>query len=350
MASRIGTPADWLRALLRVPLFIKIVVANLTLLAAIALLSAYASSPGGWDSPTLWAGGFLLLALLNGLLVRLALRPLRQIEAVVRRVEEGDPRARVPESAIADRELHRLAEVVNRMLDAIEGERHLKARLNASMARAEEAERGRIAGELFNDTSQTLSAALLHLQLAARHLDGGPGSERDPGRELESARADVLAALSGIQRIARSLRPPELDELGPFTALAGHARRITQRTGVPVELSGALPPGTLEAETSLAFFRVLQEAVTNAAVHGAPSKVQVSIEVMSGEVRAAVSDDGRGFDVGALDDHPEAHLGVRQMFERSRQVQGELQVRSGKGEGTTVVLRVPRSQKNVGVA
>jgi two-component system, NarL family, sensor histidine kinase UhpB len=349
-----GVRGSWLLKVLRVPLFWKIVVANgllLGILGVLALLLAPDPDTVGLWFPVGWTGVILVLVAVNGFLVHLALRPLRQMEVTAREVEAGNPSARVPSSPLADRELHRLTEVLNRMLDSIERVQHRHAHLSAQMARAEEAERSRLAGELFNDTAQILAAALLHLQLASRHLDPGDGkppppSQPGPRSGLESARNDVLSALAGIQRIARSLRPPELDELGPLAALEIQARRLSNETGIPVQVSGSIPPSALSSEAGLVLYRVLQEGVTNALLHGTPSSIRIHLQTDSASVRATLEDDGRGFDTQEIQADPEGRPGLQHMQDRASHVGGRLEVESRPGNGTRLILELPRKTES----
>jgi two-component system, NarL family, sensor histidine kinase UhpB len=339
----------WLLRILGVPLFLKIVVANAVLMGtlgvAAVVLGPALRGQGIWIVAG-WVAGVVAVISMNGFLVHLALRPLRRMEDTVRRVERGDPSARVTPSPLADRDFRRIAELLNNMLDSIEASRQLRMQLSARVMAAEEAERKRISHELFDDSAQNLSAALIQLRLAARRLPGEaepPLEAEAPVQALEHAREFVVEALAGIRRVARGLRPPELDELGPVAALEMHARRVTEQTPIRTAFQGAGRNLPLSPEAALALYRVFQEALVNAVIHGSPSSISFSVAVQADTVLAELEDDGSGFEPERVRDEPERHVGILRMYERSRSVGGSLHIESGPGEGTLVVLRLPRS-------
>jgi signal transduction histidine kinase len=92
-------------------------------------------------------------------------------------------------------------------------------------------------------------------------------------------------------------------------------------------------------ETSLCLFRVVQEALHNVARHAEASKVAVSIHAEDGGLRAAVCDDGKGFDMAAKRRQPT--LGLASMRERVHLLKGDLEIESVPGEGTAVLVWVP---------
>jgi two-component system, NarL family, sensor histidine kinase UhpB len=339
----------WIESILRVSLFTKIVLANAVLvglLGALALILAPALQDAGQQGWLLagWMAGLVAVISVNGLLVHLALRPIRNVEEAARRVEAGDTGARVPHSPLADREFQRVTEVVNRMLDSLEAARVRQMELSARILDAEEGERKRIAEELFGDTAQLLSATLLQVKLADRSLEGLSVEDdrvERAHRALDAARDELLGALRGLQRIARGLRPPELDELGPTAALEMQARHLVEAGRARIDFSGEPVDRWLEPRSAVALYRILQEGLSNAITHGEAHRIQVSTGMENGRVRAELVDDGRGFDTGSIVERPERHVGVLRMKERARHAGGTLQVDSRPGEGTRLTLILP---------
>jgi two-component system, NarL family, sensor histidine kinase UhpB len=338
----------WASRLLRVSLYAKI-VGSATLLiggavVAGALVARSAPDPfvKGW-----LALGVLLVAGANALIVHLALRPLRAIGSVVRRVEMGDLEARVPVSPLADREMTRVVKVVNRMLDALAAARSRERSLAARIAQAEEMERKRLANELLDGTAQLMSSVLVQIRLARRGLpEPLPGALAPTGAALEAARREGSEALEGIARIARGLRPPELDELGPIRALEVQARHLTRGTKVQVEMEGEPLEKCLDADGALALYRILQEGLSNALQHGNPTRVRIRYRLAGDRVRVDLSDDGSGFDVSAATASPDRHLGILRMHERARYAGGRLRLSSVPGQGTRLRLELPRAPRS----
>ncbi|HEU0055334.1 MAG TPA: histidine kinase, partial [Longimicrobium sp.] len=229
-----GTPL--LRPLLAVPLYYKILIANAVIVALAAgggiLLARdwLGTEPGTWTWPvalTVSGVGVLASVVVNGVILRLALQPLAELEQTAERVQSGELAARAPASALADRELEHLISTFNGMLEALAGYRQQLRRLAAQALGAEEEERKRIARELHDDTAQIMASLLIRLRVAQRTQDR---AQRDA--VLEDLREGLAQALDGVRRYARGLRPPALDELGLVPAIEAYAREVTESAGL----------------------------------------------------------------------------------------------------------------------
>lgn len=335
----------WIRALLRFPLFYKILVAN----AAIVILVAVAGTAAairllrvGTDhSPAelvvlFAAAGVVLSVLVNAVILRFALDPLSILERTAKRVQEGDTDARAPYSPFADRDLTHLTWTFNGMLDSLSLYRRQIREVAARALKASEEERKRIARELHDETAQTLAALLIRLRIARDKADP---AERDA--LLDEVRKELGSALEGIRRYARGLRPPALDELGLVPAIASYARLLEDAGAPAISIDADPVGGLLSDEAELALYRIVQEALSNAARHAAADHVRIRIRRRPGEVRATVEDDGKGFDVADTIASHESGLGLFGMQERAAYVGGNVEITSNPGQGTCVVARVP---------
>src|SRR5688500_13002454 len=136
-------PLAWLRAALRLPLLAKIAGANalaVVLAAGVALAAGRGAIPERAMVP-LVAGAALLALVATLALVRVALRPLAELEATAARVRGGDLTARVPASPVADRDMARLATTVNLLLDELAAERERLRSVAADVIRVGDEER-----------------------------------------------------------------------------------------------------------------------------------------------------------------------------------------------------------------
>jgi signal transduction histidine kinase len=122
-------------------------------------------------------------------------------------------------------------------------------------------------------------------------------------------------------------------------ALRNEAERTRRKSGAAVVERIRDLPGGLPRDTATALFRIAQEALRNAARHGRPKTIELSLEPDAGRVRLTVRDDGAGFDAAA--DAYRRGLGLYSMRERARQLDGSLDIRSRPGAGTTVVASLP---------
>jgi signal transduction histidine kinase len=114
---------------------------------------------------------------------------------------------------------------------------------------------------------------------------------------------------------------------------------VTRHGELRVDVEASAVPAALPAAASLCLFRVAQEALNNAARHAHASSVTVLLSSRSSGLELAVSDNGSGFDPERSRDH--ASLGLSSMRERVRLLQGEFDIESAPGRGTTVVAGVP---------
>jgi signal transduction histidine kinase len=222
------------------------------------------------------------------------------------------------------------------VLDVTE-RRHAEETIRALLSEvltAQEAERRRIARELHDDTAQTLASLLVGL----RAVEGS----QDLGQALRAAvtlRALVAAALEGVQRMARGLRPSVLDDLGLEDALDRLGVEVSRTHDLVVDVHSTGPrlprlPESLE----IALYRMAQEALNNALKHAAPKAVSVLLHRNRSEVRLVIEDDGKGFNASAS--ASPGRLGLVGMRERAHLVGGSMTVESSPGNGTTVCITV----------
>jgi two-component system, NarL family, sensor histidine kinase UhpB len=334
-----------LRALLRIPLFYKILIANATLVLVGTVFGGWLTAwfvreePG--RSPLELVMGLALLGLaatllVNALILRLALKPLDLLEATAARVQRGDLDCRAPVSAVADRELDRLTRTFNGMLDAAAAYRERLREVAARALGAAEEERKRIARELHDETAQMLAALLIRIRVVR--------GARDPAAVdalLEEMRVEVGQALEGIRRFARGLRPPALDELGLVPAIESHVRSLSEISGLHITVDADPLGGGLSSETELALYRIVQEALSNVMRHAHATRASVRIARESDRVVVTVDDDGRGFDRAEVAAREQGGLGLFGMNERAAYIGGGVEVTSRRGAGTRVRAEIP---------
>ena len=208
-------------------------------------------------------------------------------------------------------------------------------RLRHSLAAAE-AERGRWARELHDETLQGLAALRILLTSVLREGD------------LEAKDAGVGEAIRAIQRetdnlraIVSDLRPAALDAFGLRAALETLVARQQSRQDfelvAELSLAEAESDGSrLTPELETTIYRLVQEALTNAIKHAQGHQVRVVVAEIDGQVRVEVADDGVGFAVDA--DRP--GFGLIGMRERVELVGGTLTIDSGPA-GTVIRACLP---------
>jgi signal transduction histidine kinase len=198
-----------------------------------------------------------------------------------------------------------------------------------------EDERKRLARELHDDTIQTIVIAKAELDTLAVET---PASAAMKTR-LNKVDAMLTAAIDNVRRFSRDLRPSLLDDLGLVDAIDWLVGDLRARTGINAQLRISGKPRRLDQKEELALFRIVQEALRNVELHAAAKTVKVRIDFRH-DVRAAVVDDGRGFDTSeALDGHhPSTRLGLLGMRERAKLAGAALSIRSRPLSGTRVCV------------
>lgn len=318
-------------AILRVPLLGKLLGANLALLlTAVVIHNRLPTS----STPLQIAGLFAASLALSGLLVWLALRPIAQLESVAVRVSEGDVAARVPGSKLADRNIARLSETMNRLLDRVNADRARIEYLAGRSVRARDIEREAVARELRDSLAQTSAAIGMEIS-AARSTCADPQARE----VLESALLHLNQLTEDLRSVAETLYPGTLGEFGLCNALKALARRVERRAGITIDVDAGLVNTPIEAPVACALYRVADEALANAEQHGNASHARVTLR-SNGHIELEIEDDGRGIDM-KLNDPMRAGLGLFSASTVLALVGGELQIFSAPGRGTRVSARVP---------
>lgn len=213
-------------------------------------------------------------------------------------------------------------------------ERRRLREFGSGSLRAAEKERKRIAHELHDDAAQRLATLLVRIRIALNKDD------EDYRQVLEEMRDEILETTEGVRRIARGLRPPALEDVGVVAAIRSHLRQTADSTELDLDFDADPIETLLDEDGKLVLYRVVQEAVNNVVRHADASEVRVRIARREGGVRAAVEDDGEGFDVERALQSGKG-LGIMGMQERTASVDGEFSIDSRRGEGTCVVVDLP---------
>ena len=328
----------WLRALLGVPLTVKLVGANLLVgLVAVAVVWTRHGPAGRAGDTVVVLAALAVALLLNCALVHLALRPVRLLEDAATRVWRGDFEARVPASAVADADMRRLGRTVNLLLDSLADDRTRLRELAAQAIRVQDDERSRIARELHDSAAQTIAALTYQLAAAAR-------DSRDPAlaarlTEIREMAGDVLEE---VRLLSHTVHPRVLDDLGLVPALEWLARTTHEHGGPPVDVEARIgdAAAALPKLSTSTLYRVAQESLRNAERHAEASRVVVTVERQDGDVVLEVADNGRGFDLAeAAARRP--GMGLFAMRERLGLVGGSLDIVTAPAAGTRVRARVP---------
>ncbi|MEU3192847.1 GAF domain-containing sensor histidine kinase [Streptomyces sp. NPDC006992] len=285
---------------------------------------------GGWPSAHPMMADFLGMPIADGEQVLGALFLANKRCAPPREQSRPAPRERTCAFTEDDEELLRL--LAQHAAIALTNARLYERSRELTIAE----ERTRIGHELHDAVAQKLFSLRLTAQAATALVD------RDPPRA--KAELHEVARLSGeaadeLRAAVVELRPAALDEDGLVATLRTQAQVLDRAHSAEVDFVcegvRALPAAQEEA-----LLRVAQEALHNALRHADAGRVRVSLVRRGPSAVLTVTDDGKGFDPGAVRSAGR-HLGLVSMRDRASGVGGTLTVRSEPGKGTAVALEVP---------
>ncbi|HSM79175.1 MAG TPA: sensor histidine kinase [Bryobacteraceae bacterium] len=207
--------------------------------------------------------------------------------------------------------------------------------LSAKLVRAQEDERRALSRELHDEVGQAFSAILMETEnvLDLKPADGVPA-------HLESIRSLAERGVNEVRNMTLLLRPSMLDDFGLVPALNWQGRETAKRTGLRVHVF-AEEMEDLPEEHKTCIYRVVQEALNNAARHAQASAIQVSVKSAPNSIRVSVQDDGSGFDPVRT-----RGLGMLGMEERVRHLGGTFDIESQPGRGTLVKVELPVASWN----
>lgn len=197
-------------------------------------------------------------------------------------------------------------------------------------------ERRRLARDLHDSVTQTLYSLTLFAETGRRFVQRG---------ELETAEANLNRLIETAQRALKEmrllvyeLRPLGLEADGLVMTLQKRLDAVERRAGVKAVLTADDLPGLPNAvERDL--YHILQEALNNALKYAGATAVTVEIRGEDGQIQAAVTDNGAGFDVAAA--RQRGGLGLTSMQERAERLGGKLAIASQPGAFTTVAVTFP---------
>jgi signal transduction histidine kinase len=193
-------------------------------------------------------------------------------------------------------------------------------------------ERRRIAGNLHDGVGQVLTALTLTLDAAAADPDS-----RVRRRRIASARALAETALAETRDLAHRIRPTRVEERGLVAAV----RDLATHSGFQVDLSADADlreRGLLGPTATVELYRIIQEALANAARHSGAERAAVSMAVDGDRLTVEIADAGEGFDSSVS---RATGIGLAGMHERARLLGGRLTVDSAVRAGTRVMISVP---------
>ncbi len=195
-------------------------------------------------------------------------------------------------------------------------------------------ERNRLARELHDTLSHTLSAVNIQLKALETLMETDPEAAKSRVTQMQNLTRD---GLNEARRALGELRAKPIEEFGLATALRRLAQQAAERGGFQIQIMMPLQFEGIPSQTEQQLYRIAEEAFNNIVRHAQARRVELSLEQRSRRLTLSIQDDGQGFD---LDNRPGDRYGMTGMQERAKLIGGNLTFKSQPNAGTTVQLTV----------
>jgi signal transduction histidine kinase len=217
----------------------------------------------------------------------------------------------------------------------VEKHEHEIRALNERLMKAQEQERIRIAGELHDGVMQQMLAVTMMLGTAKRRI----GNETEATATIDKVQEKLIQVGTDIRQLSHDLHPPALQVAGLPQAVRVCCEQFAETSGIQVSCDADERVHDLSRGAALALFRIVQEALGNAAKHAHATRITVGLTRSTAHVYLVVTDDGAGFDPDSLG--TSRGLGLVMMRERATQLNGTFEFENAPGGGTMIKVVIP---------
>lgn len=203
------------------------------------------------------------------------------------------------------------------------------------MVQGQEEERKRIALDLHDGLGGILSSAKIQMQTIQREID-----KMQNMNLISKAQSLIDSAYAEVRRISHDMMPGALIELGLFEAVQDLITDINQNQNFTIKTEWYLVDTNIPQKLQIILYRIVQEALTNIVKHAQANLVIIQMTESNDSYILTIEDDGIGFDVN--ENSKRNGIGLKSIRSRVNYLNGELTIRSDKGEGTSLEIYIPR--------
>ena len=209
--------------------------------------------------------------------------------------------------------------------------------LSARLLTAQEEERGRLARELHDDVSQQIAALSIATGNLKRQI---PQQEAEARNQSDRIQGKLVQLAEAVRRMSHELHPAVLQHSGLVSAMKAYCDEFGGLTGIRVALSTEGSFDRVPAVVALGLYRITQEALQNVVKHSGTGEAQVALRYSEGLLCLTIADGGVGMELDRANAPP--GLGLVSIRERTRLLQGTVDIWSAPNQGTRVSVRIPK--------
>ncbi len=210
-------------------------------------------------------------------------------------------------------------------------------RLTSRIVDIQEDERKRVSRELHDSISQLLVSAKYGIETALGHTRKGSRVSRP----ITDSITAINEAISEVRRISIGLRPSILDDIGLAVAIKALGAEFGSHSDFNVTVDAQSVQNLLSDEAKTALYRVVQEALTNAAKHSGAKNISITLRLKKSKIQLDIQDDGRGSPLGIRFLKETRGLGLRNMQERIDNFGGDIRFFDLKPSGFGIRVTLP---------
>lgn len=206
-----------------------------------------------------------------------------------------------------------------------------------------EQERKRIAMDLHDNIIQTLSAANIRLEILKHNSNSDQGPLNEVSDILRKSTADIRDLINNIT-------PADLSTIGFQGAVNNYLRSISRNQQIKYNIDLKNFPGIFDSNTNLMLYRIIQEILNNIEKHSQATEAGINCSLLDGQLIIEAKDNGKGFSPGNIGSNktegkpegkPGAEFGLSNIAYRVSLLNGEIEINSGEGKGTTLKITIP---------
>lgn len=210
---------------------------------------------------------------------------------------------------------------------------------------AQENERKRIARDIHDGPAQYMANVVMKVDICKmviqKNLEEGL-------KELADLKESVKVALKEVRSIIFDLRPISLEDLGLSETIQQTVNTISKESNIDINIKLKPIKKEIEAIIQVAVYRIIQEIFNNIRKHSRAKHVEVRMDFGTRYLMLIINDDGVGFNVEETLKRVKTKgtsYGLIGIIDRVNQLQGEIQIKSSEGAGTTYTVKLPINQE-----
>lgn len=196
----------------------------------------------------------------------------------------------------------------------------------------------RIAADIHDGPAQDIALALLRVDALTEETGLESPTEDGPKDDVQIIRDALHSSLDDLRAIARGLGNPGVAPLSLSDTVRRVVRNFSRKSGKEVDLTVPADLADVSLAVKITAYRVLQESLTNAWLHGGGVGLQASVATRNNALLVTVTDGGQGFDATK---EGRGRMGLAFMSERVRLLGGSIEIESALGRGTRVCAIIP---------